>query len=275
MSRVTERAVVITGAAGGLGSATVRRLADHGWRVFAADLDGPALHALGSERVMPIPVDVTDGASVAAMADRVRAETEELAGVVNFAGVLEIGPLVEIDEAAFRRVIEVNLIGTFLVTKAVFPLVLRGCGRVILMSSETGWQTAMPINGPYATSKHAVEAYGDALRRELQLVGVPVVKIRPGAFRTGMVESMVERFDRVAARSEHWSGTLRMAMKRLPQEERRAGDPADLAALIERVLTEQRVRPAYRIHTNPRAAAMELLPARVLDRLLLVALKRG
>jgi hypothetical protein len=66
-----------------------------------------------------------------------------------------------------------------------------------------------------------------------------------------------------------------MAMKRLPQEERRAGDPADLAALVERVLTEDRVRPAYRIHTNPRAAALEALPERAVDRLLLAALRRA
>jgi NAD(P)-dependent dehydrogenase (short-subunit alcohol dehydrogenase family) len=271
---MTSRAVVITGAAGGLGSATVRRLAGNGWRVFAADLDGPALQGLATDLVTPVAVDVTDGASVAAMAERVSTETEGLAGVVNFAGVLEIGPLVEIDESAFRRIIDVNLIGTFLVTKALFPMILRGRGRVVLLSSETGWQSPMPLNGPYAISKHAIEAYGDALRRELSLLGVPVAKVQPGAFRTGMVESIIGRFERMAERSEHYSGALRMAMKRIPQEERRAGDPADLAVLIERVLTTKRVRPAYRIHTNPRAAALDLLPERVVDRLLLAAFRR-
>ncbi len=266
---------MITGAAGGLGAATVRRLAAHGWHVYAADLDSPALHALRDDRVTPVAVDVTDAASVGALAAQVQAGSSALAGLVNFAGVLEIGPLVEIDEAAFRRVLDVNVVGTFLVTKALFPAVQRGRGRVVLMSSETGWQTAMPLNGPYATSKHAVEAYGDALRRELMLLGVDVVKIRPGAFRTGMVESMVARFEQMAATSQHYATALRLAMRRLPQEERRAGDPADLAALVERVLTAPRVRPAYRIHTNPRAAALQALPTRVVDRLLLTAFRRA
>jgi NAD(P)-dependent dehydrogenase (short-subunit alcohol dehydrogenase family) len=270
------RTVVITGAAGGLGSATVRRLAaSGGWRVYAADLDSPALHALASDSVVPIAVDVTDESSVARLAESVAAETPTLAAVVNFAGILGVGPLVEIAPADFRRVLDVNVVGTFLVNRALFPLLQAGRGRIVLMSSETGWQPAMPFNGPYALSKHAVEAYGDALRRELLVLGIPVVKIQPGAFRTGMVESIMGRFAQLAEDSTHFTGPLQLARKRIPQEERRAGDPADLAALIERVLTTDRPRPAYRIHTNPQAAALAKLPTRVVDRLLLTAFRRS
>jgi NAD(P)-dependent dehydrogenase (short-subunit alcohol dehydrogenase family) len=269
------KSVVITGAAGGLGSATVRRLAGSGWRVFAADLDSPALHALATDRVTPIAIDVTDEASVAAMVDRVSAESSALDAVVNFAGILGIGPLVEIAAADFRRVIDVNLVGGFLVNRALFPLLVAARGRIVLLSSETGWQTAMPFNGPYAISKHAVEAYGDALRRELAMLDVDVVKIQPGAFSTGMVESVMQRFDGLAERSTHYGKVLRLAQKRIPQEERRAGNPDDLAALIEKVLTVGRPRPAYRIHTNPQAAALNALPTRVVDRLLVTAFRRA
>lgn len=269
------KAAVVTGAVGGLGSATVRRLADHGWRVYAADLDSPALHTLAGDRVVPIPVDVTDEASIAGLAERVSAETSTLDAVVNFAGVLGIGPLVEIEPSDFRRVIDVNLVGGFLVNRALFPLLHAANGRIVLASSETGWQTAMPFNGPYAISKHAVEAYGDALRRELSMLDVDVVKIQPGAFKTGMVASIMDRFDALADRSQHYGKVLRLAQKRIPQEERRAGNPDDLAALVEKVLTVRRPRPAYRIHTNPQAAALNALPTRAIDRLLLAAFRRA
>lgn len=269
-----ERSVVVTGAAGGLGSATVRRLAYTGWRVFAADLESAALFALATDRVIPIALDVTDEASVASMVERVSAEGSTLDAVVNFAGILGIGPLVEIEASDFRRVIDVNLVGGFLVNRALFPLLHAAKGRIVLMSSETGWQTAMPFNGPYAISKHAVEAYGDALRRELAMLDVDVVKIRPGAFKTGMVDSITSRFDALAERSEHYGKVLRLAQKRIPQEQRRAGDPDDLAALIDKVLSARRPRPAYRIHTNPQAAALNALPTRVVDRLLLTAFRR-
>lgn len=267
--------VVITGAAGGLGAATVRRLSAAGWQVYAADLDSPALHQMAADRVVPIAVDVTDESSVAALAERVAAETPTLDAVVNFAGVLGIGPLVEIEPSDFRRVINVNLVGGYQVNRALFPLLHAAQGRIVLMSSETGWQTAMPFNGPYAISKHAVEAYGDALRRELAMLDVAVVKIQPGAFKTGMVESIMSRFDGLADRSQHYGKVLRLAQKRIPQEERRAGDPDDLAALIEKVLTVRHPRPAYRIHTNPQAALLSAMPTRVIDRLLLTAFRRA
>lgn len=274
------RSVVITGAAGGLGSATVRRLAGSGWTVYAADLESPALQALAGDRVVPIPADVTDEASVDALRDRVAASTSRLDAVVNFAGVVGIGPLVELEPAAFRRVLDVNVVGGFLVNRALFPLLYQASRagarpRIVLLSSETGWQTAMPFNGPYAISKHAVEAYGDSLRRELMLLDVDVVKIQPGAFKTGMLDSVLGRFQKLADDSEHFGRQLGLAKRRVPQEERRAGDPADLAALVEKVLTVRRPRTAYRIHTNPQSAAISALPTRVIDRLLREGFKRA
>lgn len=268
------RSVAVTGAAGGLGAATVRRLAGAGWQVFAADLDSPALQTLAGERVVAVPTDVTDGAAVERLRDEVAARTDRLDGLVTFAGLVGVGPLVELAEADVRRVLDVNVIGSWLAVRHLFPLLHAAHGRVVVLSSETGWQPAMPFNGPYAMSKHAVEAFADSLRRELALLGVAVVKIQPGAFRTGMVESLMARFEALADSSEHHERVLRAARKRIPQEERRAGDPDDLAALVERVLTTSRPRPAYRINTNPQSAALAALPTRVLDRLLLTALKR-
>ncbi|MBV9291832.1 MAG: SDR family NAD(P)-dependent oxidoreductase [Frankiales bacterium] len=280
-----SRSVVLTGAAGGLGSATVRRLAGSGWRVFATDLAGPALDALAGDGVTTIACDVTDESSVAAMTEAVRSQADRLDAVVNFAGILGVGPLVEIAAADFRRVLDVNVVGGFLVNRALFPLLHRaaidggsgsgGRPRIVLLSSETGWQSAMPFNGPYAISKHAVEAYGDSLRRELAILGIAVVKIQPGAFKTGMVESILGRFGALADASTNYERVLRLAQKRIPQEERRAGNPADLAALVERVLEAPRPKPAYRIHTNPQAAALDRLPTRVVDRLLLTAFRRA
>jgi NAD(P)-dependent dehydrogenase (short-subunit alcohol dehydrogenase family) len=233
------------------------------------------LHALTSERVVAVPVDVTSSASVTSLADRVRAETDRVDALVTFAGIVGIGPMVEMSAADFRRVLDVNVVGSFIAVRELFPLLHAAGGRIVLLSSETGWQTAMPFNGPYAMSKHAVEAFGDALRRELGLVGVTVVKLQPGAFRTGMVASIMGRFERLAAESEHYQRVLLAARKRVPQEERRAGDPADLAALVERVLDADRPKAAYRINTNPRAAALSRLPTPVLDKLLHAALKRA
>jgi NAD(P)-dependent dehydrogenase (short-subunit alcohol dehydrogenase family) len=268
------RTAVVTGAGGGLGAATVRRLASRGWQVVATDLDTPALHELADVHVVTHVADVTDYDSVDALAAAVAAQCERLDALVTFAGIVAVGPLVEMPPERFAQVIDVNLVGSFYAVRALFPLLHAAQGRIVLISSETGWQQPMPFNAPYSTSKHGVEAFGDALRRELMLLDMPVVKIQPGAFRTGMVAGLMDSFERIADSSEHYARVLRAARKRIPQEQRRAGDPAQLAELVERALTTRRPRPAYRINTNPQAAALSALPTRVVDRLLQVAFRR-
>jgi NAD(P)-dependent dehydrogenase (short-subunit alcohol dehydrogenase family) len=209
------RSVVITGAAGGLGAAACALLADHGWRVFAADLPGEALDAVAERSsVVAVPLDVTDPASVAALAetvaDHLAGESGAsggppgLQGVVNFAGILEVGSVIEVPPAVAERVLAVNVLGTYRVNQALFPLLLAGRGRIVNISSETGWQSGGPFNGVYAMTKHAIEAYSDSLRRELMLLDIPVVKVQPGPFRTSMVHSIEDRFERAARASTHF-----------------------------------------------------------------------
>lgn len=267
-------AVVITGAGGGLGGATCRRLAAAGWRVFAADLPGPGLDAAAAVRNVSVhALDVTDPASIAALADAVGADVSGLQGVVNFAGILEIGPVIEVPPEVAERVLEVNVLGTYRVNQALFPLLLAGRGRVVNISSETGWQSGGPFNGIYAMSKHAIEAYSDSLRRELMILGIPVVKIQPGPFRTGMVHSIEGRFERAAQASTHFAGVLRKVGGLAAKEDGKAHEPAELAAVVERALTTARPRPAYSVHPAFSRVALDWLPTRLADRLLRVVLK--
>jgi NAD(P)-dependent dehydrogenase (short-subunit alcohol dehydrogenase family) len=78
--------------------------------------------------------------------------------------------MVEMDEAVMKRVLDVNVMGTFRVNKAFFPLIKARRGRILNISSETGWQSGGPFDGAYASSKHCIEAYSDSLRRELALL---------------------------------------------------------------------------------------------------------
>ena len=145
---------VFPAASGGLGSATARYLAARQWHVFAAGFDEAALRELAKEpNVMTIPLDVTDAASVDAARAVVAQSCDRLDGVVNFAGILAVDSVIEIDSATIRRVLEVNVMGTVRVNQALFPLVLARKGYIINISSEAGWQSGMPFNGAYAMSK--------------------------------------------------------------------------------------------------------------------------
>lgn len=263
----TPRFVVVTGAAGGLGAATCHRLAGGGWNVLAADLPGEGLDRIGDAHgVQIVPLDVTDASSVAGLAAAVEAHTRRLAGLVNFAGILEVGPMIEMPEERFRRVFEVNVLGTFRVNQALFPLVETGRGRIVNISSETGWQSGGPFNGAYAMSKHAIEAYSDSLRRESLLVDVPVIKIQPGPFRTAMVESILRRFQQAEAESTRFAAALRRTGELAAKEQDRANDPDVLAAVVEMALTARRPRPAYSVRPARSRVVLEWLPVRLADR---------
>jgi NAD(P)-dependent dehydrogenase (short-subunit alcohol dehydrogenase family) len=270
MASATERAptALVTGAVGGLGSATARWLADRGWEVVAGDLDSPSLTALAGPGITPVVLDVTDSASVEEAARTVASSVDGLDAVINFAGVLAVGSVLEIGEEELRRVLDVNVLGTYRVNRAFFPLVHARQGRIVNISSETGHQQGAPFNGAYAMSKHAVEAYSDALRRELAFLGVPVVKMRPGPFRTGMVEGIERAFTRAAEESTHFGATIERVMHLAIRENDKAHDPEVLARAVHRALTVRRPRAAYPVKEDRARSLLDRLPTRWSDAIL-------
>jgi NAD(P)-dependent dehydrogenase (short-subunit alcohol dehydrogenase family) len=265
----TGRDVLITGAAGGLGAAAAAHLVARGWRVFGADLEPPS-----SPGIVPIAMDVTDDESVTAGVAAVAALTDRLTGVVHFAGIFRIGALLDIDARVLAEVLDVNVLGAHRVTRAAFPLIQHGRGRVVLVSSETGVQSGTPFNGPYSMSKHAVESYGDSLRRELMFLGVPVIKLQPGPFRTEMLTSIVPRYEAAARESTHFRELMGGLLARLPVEQAKAHDPAVLAAVVEEALTARRWRPAYLVRPDRQRMMLDRLPVRAADLALRLFVRR-
>ncbi len=272
---IQHKTVFLTGAAGGLGASAVRHLAERDWHVFAADFDREALERefAAMPNVTTIDLDVTAPASVAAAHDRVAAACNGLDGVVNFAGVLLVGSLAEIDSEAVHRLLDVNVMGTIRVNRAMFPLVLARKGRIVNISSETGWQTAMPFNGAYAMSKHAIEAYSDSLRRELMFLDVPVIKIQPGPFRTAMVAGIERNFVRAAEASIYFRDMLTRLGPAAAKEQAAAHDPALLAEVVCTALTTPSPQAAYSVKPDLQRSALSLLPDWAADPLLKLALR--
>jgi NAD(P)-dependent dehydrogenase (short-subunit alcohol dehydrogenase family) len=132
------KTALITGATGGLGAATCQYLVAQGWEVVAADFDRNALAKIEDwEGVSTVFIDVTDTASVEAAASVVGESKGALDAIVNFAGILAVGSMVEMEEAVLQRVLDVNVMGTYRVNKAFFPLIKLGKGRIVNISSET------------------------------------------------------------------------------------------------------------------------------------------
>lgn len=196
------KSVVVTGVSTGIGHAAAKVLAEKGFHVFGSvrkEAHAERLKKELGDRFTALIFDVTDEAAIRRAAEEVRAalKGETLAGLVNNAGIAVSGPLIEVDPDDFRKQMDVNVTGPFLVTQAFAPLLgtdrsLKGApGRIVNISSVGGIR-AMPFIGPYAASKFAIEGFSEALRRELMLFGIGVIVIGPGPVKTAIWDKAEE-----------------------------------------------------------------------------------
>lgn len=162
--------VLVTGASGGIGRRLVERLADAGFAVYAGARSESGLKAASSisaARVVPIALDITDGESIAAAAQRLAQDLggRGLAGLINMAGIIVEGPLELIPVANFRRQFEVNVVGPFALTRALLPLLQAGRGHIVNIGAAAA-HTTVPFFGAISASKAALASVSDAMRME-------------------------------------------------------------------------------------------------------------
>lgn len=267
-SETARPVVVITGAGGGLGAATAALYARRGWDVVAVDLVAPT----GGDHITGVAADVTDSATLDALADRVRAEHGRVDALITFAGILGIGPLAESSPEKVQRVLDVNVMGTVRTVHALWDLLRESGGRVVLISSETGPQHGMPMNGPYAMSKHAIEAYGDALRRELMFLGMDVVMIQPGPFRTGMTAAILRNFQESTRPGSPFAAMASVMGEMAAGQDDKATDPSVLAEAVWTAGTTRRPRHRYAVRWDLGRRLLDHLPVPLVDKALTLAL---
>jgi NAD(P)-dependent dehydrogenase (short-subunit alcohol dehydrogenase family) len=261
------RTVVITGASTGIGNATARRLHRDGFRVFAGARKPQDAERLRAEGVEPLEVDITDETAIAAAARRVGEETEDLAGLVNNAGVAVGSPFEVVDLDGLRHQLEVNFVGHVAVTQAFLPLLRRARGRVVNVGS-VGGRMALPFNGPYHASKYAMEAFTDSLRAELRPWGMRVVVVEPGTIDTPIWESAKGLIEDMSPEGRELYGErMGKAEAFVAELTRHAIPPEKVADVIAEALTTRRPRPRYVVGRDARAQLVlkALLPTRVLD----------
>lgn len=266
--------VLITGASTGIGRGTALRLAGSGWTVLAGVRrieDGDALVAVSGERVVPIILDVTDAQQIAQAAERVNEIAPDgLDALVNNAGIGFGGPLELLPIDDLRSQLEVNVLGPVALTQAMLPALRRAGGRIVFMSS-VGGRVAMAFTAPYAASKHAVEAIGDALRVELRSSDVQVTLIEPGSVATPIWDKSRAQGEGLSVPAELTDqyGHVAAAMSKvLKDTERRGISPERVAETIEGALTARRMKARYLIGRDAKAMllAKRLLPDLVFDR---------
>jgi NAD(P)-dependent dehydrogenase (short-subunit alcohol dehydrogenase family) len=270
------RSVLITGASTGIGRATALRMDSIGWQVFAGvrrDEDAEALRQAGSERLVPLRLEITDRRQIAEARQRIADLVGDagLDGLVNNAGIIVVGPVETLPLSDFRHQIEVNLIGHIAVAQELLPLLRQASGRVVFVGS-IGGRMSYPFGAAYHASKYGLEAVASCLRQELRPWKINVAIIEPGAIDT----QIFERGERVAgevatqtpvAQALLYEKTIDRMLEMGKKLQTHANPPESVAKAIAHALGSPRPRRRYRVGLDAHAQVLahRLLPGTIFD----------
>jgi NAD(P)-dependent dehydrogenase (short-subunit alcohol dehydrogenase family) len=210
-----NRVALVSGAASGIGLATVRELRGRGWTVYAGYRpdgrsapdalpesspaakvgDGDAGSggyagdgARGGGVIHWIALDVTDRGARTAAVETIERAHQHLDALVNCAGINGSGPLEEVPESVLRQVMQVNFFGAIGLTRDCLPLMRWSGGGAVVMVSSLSALIGLPFDGAYAASKFALEGATESLRYEVEPFGIRVTLIQPGSYATSLAD---------------------------------------------------------------------------------------
>jgi NAD(P)-dependent dehydrogenase (short-subunit alcohol dehydrogenase family) len=237
---------LITGCSTGFGRELALAVLARGWNAVVTARNPADIADIGAgheQRCLALRLDVTDRQQIAEVVRQAEARFGGIDVLVNNAGYGYRGAVEEAEEQDIRRVFETNFFGLVFMTQAVLPnLRARRRGHIINISSTAG-RTAYPGSGYYAASKFAVEGLSDALRKELQPLGIGVMLVEPGAFRTDFSGRSLHQSARPIADYASTAGIRRKENSNVHGTQ--AGDPARAAQVIINAIHSD--KPPFRL----------------------------
>ena len=264
-----QRYIVVTGASGGFGSITCDLLVSHGFMVIAVDLkpNTAKIH----DQLISVQSDLTDQKSISSAVEVIQSKTDSVAGLVNIAGDFDHFPLVEAKEGQFERLMQINLFGHQELCRQLFPLIRKGNGRIVNLSSETAL-AQIPLN-IYGLSKKLFDTWSKQLRLELALLDIKVITIRAGGHRTAIIQKSADLIGKIDKNSAY-SGILEKSKdKALKIISKITHNPDDVANVIFKSITAQNPKLIYHVNVSPMFKLLSLIPEPIRSYILVRVIK--
>lgn len=264
------QSVLVTGASSGIGRATAEYLAAHGFHIYAGARDPGVLDDLSKiANITPVQLDVTNKEDIIKTKNIIEKNATGLFGLVNNAGITIAGALMDVSVEDLRAQFEVNLFGVHRITQALFPLILQTKGRIVMISSDSGF-FATPFVGPYCSSKFALEGYADSLRREITPYGMKVVLIEPGRITT----PIWDKGEKILTDAKHSDSIFWKEAQATGEHAIRKGKtglpPIEVAKAVYQAFILEKPKLRYIVAQNSfEYQLMKILPAWYIDRLVL------
>jgi NAD(P)-dependent dehydrogenase (short-subunit alcohol dehydrogenase family) len=269
--------LLVSGCDSGFGRMAAIHMAERGWKVFAGCLSEEGCRGLPSHRgIRTFLLDLRSEQSISDAHGMVLLESPEgLQGLVNNAGITGYGPVEWGPTDRYAETIQVNYLGAVAITQALLPLIRKGRGRLVFLTSASTLHS-LPYLSPYTASKLALDAYATAARRELSRWGIPVSIIEPGVMRTPMTEkepilgalTKMRSMQTAEIQNLYGEGFMQKRKERMALMSSRAKPPRKVVDSIRHALCSTRPRARYRLGADAWCFwALRCLPETWLDRI--------
>ena len=247
--------ILITGALGGMGKATCKLLSDLGYVVYG--VDAYDCQDFCGEKYFTANLCSLD--EIKTVKEQIKNECSHLDAIIHMAGIYRLDSLVEMSEEEFTKVFNVNLFSVYRVNKTFLPLLKKG-SKIIITSSELAPLDPLPFTGIYAITKSAVEKYAYSLRMELNLLGINVSVIRPGAVKTGLLHVSTACLEKFCETTTLYPCNAEKFKKIVESVETKNVPPEKIAKIASKALTKKRPKYVYNVNRNKLLKILSFLP---------------
>jgi NAD(P)-dependent dehydrogenase (short-subunit alcohol dehydrogenase family) len=270
MAHLFDQVVLVTGCSSGIGRALAQAFDDAGHRTFATARNLESISNLRGKRIEPLPLDVTNEASVNNAVRAVAERAGRIDIVVNNAGYILVGPLAELPLDEFRAVFETNVVGALSVVRAAFPhMADRRAGRVVNVGSVVG-EIPTPFAGAYCASKSALHMLNEVLRMELVPFGIDVILVEPARVRSSIANAAARGVERYEEESSRYRRVYSNIRARAAASQEGPMDADRFARRMVEAVTQSNPPRVLRLGHGARTISLlNRLPRSILDRALM------
>ena len=271
-----SRTVLVTGTSSGIGRGLCQALIEKGYKVFGTvrnRKDATELNKEFGKNLDALLVDVTDEKQVVKAKERVQnyLNGKPLTALINNAGIATLGPVEFLPTSDFKKQIDTKILGTFLCTKIFLPLLgtdsnlIGNPGRIVNISSILGGKIGSPFMSGYCSSKHAVEAFSESLRRELKPYGIKVIIVAPGSVSTPIWKEVKKQKDQNKYNKTKYGISFKKILNSLESFDRNSLSMKQLTNIIIKSIEIKNPKIRYNPTKDPIQKLWPYIPKKIMD----------
>ena len=253
-----KKNIILVGVCGGMGQATAETLIKDGYNVFGIDYNSTC----DIKNLKYFQADITDTNQIEKVFSKITKEVSSIYAIIHMAGVYLMDSLVDMSDDRFIKIFDINVFGIYRINKIFMPLLSKG-SRIIITSSEVAPLDPLPFNGIYSITKSTIEKYAYSLRMELNLLGIKVSILRPGAVKTKMLGNSTSELDNFCNNTEIYKETSKEFKNIVNKIEAKNIQPKKIANKIEKILATKNPKYIYKINRNKLLLLFNALPAKL------------